>query len=198
MDMFIDGVPFSILHMESLSREELLDVVLEELAGRGLVLKEIVSHGEALSEESFLSIPDGVEVYFLSDTKEGIVDKIILEFKESVDRCISVAEGWMSRRSDIPDKNSMERWVESMEWIVEVMSELNDLGEKGPLFPDVESFRLELGRWSTISVESPERTVPELEETVFKLDLLRDKLEDLESLRRNLSEGEEVVKGDDV
>ncbi|MEA3283754.1 MAG: hypothetical protein U9Q00_02095 [Synergistota bacterium] len=198
MDMFIDGVPFSILHMESLSREELLDVVLEELAGRGLVLKEIVSHGEALSEESFLSIPDGVEVYFLSDTKEGIVDKIILEFKESVDRCISVAEGWMSRRSDIPDKNSMERWVESMEWIVEVMSELNDLGEKGPLFPDVDSFRLELERWRAISVEFPEQTVPELEETVFKLDLLRDKLEDLESLRRNLSEGEEVVKGDDV
>ncbi|EFC90093.1 hypothetical protein Dpep_0061 [Dethiosulfovibrio peptidovorans DSM 11002] len=198
MDLFIDGVPFSILHIESLSREELLDIVLEELAGRGLVLKEIVSHGEALSEESFLSIPDGVEVDFLSDTKEGIINRIILELRESLDRCISIAEGWISQRSEFPDENSMERWVESMEWIVEVMSELNDLGEEGPLFSDVESFKLELERWRTISVESPERTVPELEEMVFKLDLLRDKLEDLESLRRNLSEGEEVVKGDDV
>lgn len=198
MDMFIDGVPFSILHMESLSREELLDVVLEELAGRGLVLKEIVSHGEALSEESFLSIPDGVEVDFLSDTKEGIVNRIILELRESVDRCISVAEGWISRRSEFPDENSMEQWVESMEWIVEVVSELNDLGEKGPLFPDVESFIQELNLWKGIAVESPERAVSELEEIIFKLDLLRDKMEDLESLCRNLSEGEEVVKGDDV
>ncbi|MCF4150843.1 hypothetical protein L2W58_03425 [Dethiosulfovibrio sp. F2B] len=198
MDLFIDGVPFSILHMESLSREELLDVVLEELAGRGLVLKEIVSHGEALSEESFLSIPDGVEVDFLSDTKEGIVNRIILELKESVDRCISIAEGWISRRSEFPDENSMKRWVESMEWIVEVMSKLNDLGEEDPLFSDVESFIHELDLWKGIAVESPEQAVSELEEFIFKLDLLRDKMEDLESLRRKLSEGEEVVKGDDV
>lgn len=118
MDLFIDGIPFHVRHGECLSKEEILEVVMEELIARGQVLKEIVCHGEAMSEEAFLSIFDEVDVDFISGDRSELLDEIMAEIGESAALALSKIGG---------DQN--EEWSDQVEWICKALNELDPFVE---------------------------------------------------------------------
>ena len=122
MDLFIDGVPFPIRHGESLSKEELLEIVMEELAARERVLKEIVCHGEAMSEEAFLSVFDEVEVNFISGDRSELLEEVTSEVVSSLSEAISLLDQASKGPSGLLDN---ERWVELIDWICRALDELD-------------------------------------------------------------------------
>lgn len=120
MDLFIDGVPFHIRHGESLSKEEILEVVAEELASRGQVLKEIICHGEAMGEDGFLSIIDEVDVDFVSCIESDIAEEVMSEVGSSSAIALSLA-----------DEPSLDRdgWLIQVNWICRALHELDPFVE---------------------------------------------------------------------
>lgn len=115
MDLFIDGVPFRVRHGESLSRQEILEVIMEELASRGLVLKEIVCHGEAMGEDGFLSIIDEVAVDFISCTESDITEEVMAEIGSSADLALSL----------LKDGAKDDQWLDHVQWICDALLELD-------------------------------------------------------------------------
>ncbi len=118
MDLFIDGVPFYIRHGESLSKNEILEVIAEELASRGQVLKEIVCHGEAMGEDGFLSIIDEVEADFISCSESDITEEVMSEVGSSAAMALSLID---DRSCD------MDGWLTQIGWICEALRELDPL-----------------------------------------------------------------------
>lgn len=120
MDLFIDGVPFFIRHGESLSKGEILEIVVEELASRGQVLKEIVCHGEAMGEDGFLSIIDEVDADFIPCVESDITEEAMYEVGSSSALALS-----MSDEASL----DMDEWLAQVDWICRALRELNPLVE---------------------------------------------------------------------
>ncbi len=190
MDLFIDGSPFGVRHGESLSRGELFDVVMEELASRGLILKEIISDGEALSEEDFFSLPDGVDVDFISGTGNAILEEARSELQRATDQAALVGDRWLSE--GMPgDISHLEEWRSELEWIAKVSAELAVFSEDAGLST--------LADGLSARVSKPDRFVlRDVAEILNELCILREGLAETVPLFAEESDELKDEKGDEA
>ncbi|PIE53883.1 MAG: hypothetical protein CSA35_09250 [Dethiosulfovibrio peptidovorans] len=173
MDVCIDGVPFLIRHGDSLPRQEQLDVVLEELAARGVVLKEIVAHGEAMGDEGFLSLPCGVSVNFISDSKEALCLEVLAEVQGTAEECHCLADRCLKGQGAMGDEID---WTRRMEWLVRVLFELGEVDDDHGWSDQVQALGDALARWRDAPVS-------------LRTDGLRIVVDEMDILMERLSQG---------
>ncbi len=81
MRFFIDGTEWNFPHLDSLSREELLDALRERVASEDRVIVDMLCDGESLDEKDLLSVPDAIDVEVHTATEWGVGLEILDEIK---------------------------------------------------------------------------------------------------------------------
>ena len=83
VSFFVDGVEWSS-EGTPLSRAELLQALRDELAWDGRVILEMISDGEALSEEDLLTVPDDIDVDVTTASEYGVGIAVLSELKKDL------------------------------------------------------------------------------------------------------------------
>lgn len=125
MRFFIDGNEWTFPHMESLSREELLDALREKVASEDRVIVDMLSDGESLDDRDIMNVPDSIDVEVHTNTAWGLGLEILDEVKESLlavfkdlQTALDGAEPWTPL--------TLDETKESLKWQIEVFEGIRD------------------------------------------------------------------------
>ncbi len=129
MRIFMDGKEWQILHMEALSREEILEMIKEELACSDQVITDILSDGESLSEEDFLTVPDGIDVEIFSSTA-GALGLDVLEQVEretsALDRAVTETVKDLREGNHESGHERLHGLLDNLAWISQALADFRD------------------------------------------------------------------------
>ncbi len=143
MRFFIDGCEWSFPHMDSLSRQELLDALREKEAAEDRLIVDMLCDGESLSESELFAAPEGIDVDIITKTPWELGKDLLEEIKNSLLKVFRAVQGAL----DAPgfDASGLEDAFRELDWIEEVCEGLADAyPEYEGTFPDASPLRGEL------------------------------------------------------
>lgn len=105
MDILINEQPLKV--PTGLSREELWDYIEEAAADRGELVIDVLSDGEALSYEDFLTLPEAVELQVTTGTRYELGRQVLAQLVEdtrALDAALKVGDFDVRRLADFFDE----------------------------------------------------------------------------------------------
>ena len=190
MRFFIDGTEWSFPHMDSLSREEQLDALREQVAAEGRVIVDMLSDGESLDDTSIMSVPDAIDVEVHTATPWGLGMEILDEIDASLSAVFRAIQEALDG-SDMFEPGTLHEAYEQLEWVGDVIEGFHEaypeyVGE----WPQAERLADELKNFESLLSDGRYADANEWHEIEWKEDTLQPFMKGLASLRKWFGEQE--------
>ncbi len=197
MRFFIDGTEWNFPHLDSLSREELLDALRERVASEDRVIVDMLCDGESLDEKDLLSVPDAIDVEVHTATEWGVGLEILDEIKNSLLTIFQELQSLLDDTEPFSDYKLDEIYMQ-LDWIREVTEAFSDAyPEYEGELPDVASLAEEIAVFGRLLTDGRYAQAHAWHEQDWKKEALPPVLDRLDAFKKWL-EGENKKEFGDI
>lgn len=198
MRFLIDGAEWTFPHMDSLSREELLEALREKVASDDRVIVDMLSDGESLDDKDILSVPDEIDVEVHTNTPWGLGLEILDEVKESLLTVFRELQTILdSSRSYEP--SMLDEVRDCLNWQEEVFEGIRDAyPEYDGQLPEVAPLKKEISFFAAYLAEGRYAEAQAWHESDWKKRALARYLEHIKDLRDWFEDKNESALSEDA
>ncbi len=125
MRFFIDGTEWNFPHMDSLTREELLEELRGQAAAEGRVIVDMLCDGEALDDKAFMTVPDAIDVEVRTASPWGLGIEILDEIDASLSQVFCRIQEALDG-TQMFDPGQLREAHEQLAWIGDVIEGFRD------------------------------------------------------------------------
>ena len=190
MRFFIDGTEWNFPHMDSLTREELLEELRGQVAAEGHVIVDMLCDGESLDDKAMMTVPDAIDVEVRTASPWGLGIEILDEIDDSLSNVFRLIQEALDG-SQMFEPDQLREAHEQIGWIGDVIEGFRDAyPEYGASLPDAAPLEEELSVFENLLSDGRYADANEWHECDWKDKALPPFMNGLKELREWFAEQE--------